>query len=73
MRDMTTALDEIRIEIDCPRCGAGIVEPYGLLKTRPSVQCCCGARINVDLSESDIVKVDRLIAENATHVAENDN
>lgn len=70
---MTSALDDIRIEIDCPRCGSGIVEPYGWLKSYPFVQCECGARINVDLSESDIVKVDGLIAVANPHTSENDN
>lgn len=70
---MTSALDDIRIGIDCPRCGTEIVEPYGWLKNYPHVECKCGARINVDLSESDIVKVDRLVDEANPHGSENDN
>lgn len=70
---MTSALDEVRIEIECPRCGTAIIESYGFLKAYPFVQCDCGARINVDLRDSDVAKVDSLVAASGVITFENDN
>jgi hypothetical protein len=60
---MSGDLDDILLQVDCPRCGKPISAPFGLLRHTHSVACICGARISVDLAYSDIVKVDRLIDE----------
>jgi hypothetical protein len=69
---MSCDLDDILLQVDCPRCGKSISAPFGMLKHTHMVACICGARIKVDLAGSDVVKVDRLIDEANPLVACND-
>ena len=69
---MSAALDDIRLQVDCPKCGKSISAPFSLLKYTHMVACICGARINVDVAGSDVAKVDRLIDEANPVTAGND-
>jgi len=69
---MSCELDDILLQVDCPRCGKPISAPFGLLKHTHRLACICGARINVDLADSDVETVDRLIDEANPLIACND-
>ena len=69
---MSGDLDDILLQVDCRKCGKPISAPFGMLKHTHMVACICGARINVDLADSDIEKVDWLIDEANPVTADND-
>jgi hypothetical protein len=70
---MSGDLDDIRINVDCPHCGASITTTYGAAKVAGVAGCICGNVIEIDLQHSDIAAVDKLIDEANPHVGKNDN
>ena len=69
---MTGDLDEIRMDTDCPRCGASIPFTYGDVKLTRAVACDCGALIKVDLTGRKLDVLQGLINEVSVPPAEND-
>src|SRR5258706_11047495 len=67
------ALDDIRIDFDCPRCGSTIVEAYGRLKASPRVECECGASIRVEIEIGNNARRDWRVATPTPVVPQNDN
>jgi hypothetical protein len=65
-------LDEILIDTECPRCGATVRGTYGDVKLTRALACDCGALIKVDLTDTRLDEVQRLLNEVSVPRAEND-
>lgn len=59
---MVGELDDIRAQVDCPRCGASISVPFRQLRLQKAAACRCGAVIRLE-DDTPLSAVQRLIDE----------
>lgn len=59
---MVGELDDIRAQVDCPKCGATLNVPYGEIRLRKAAACSCGAMLRLE-DDTPIAAIQRLIDE----------
>lgn len=68
---MVGELDDIKAQVDCPKCGKELSVPYRVIRLQKTVGCSCGAIIRL-VDDTHIGALQRLIDEENPPEAEND-
>ncbi len=68
---MTGELDDIKAQVDCPKCGKELNVPYRVIRLQKAVGCSCGAMIRLG-DDTPIGVLQHLIDEENPPTAEND-
>ncbi|PNQ03632.1 hypothetical protein A8G00_10390 [Sphingobium sp. SA916] len=68
---MANELDDIKAQVDCPKCGKELNVPYRVIRLQKTVGCSCDAIIRL-VDDTPIGVLQRLIDEENPPTAEND-